>query len=92
MKKFLIVLIALMSFNLFAEESEVYEDELEPKKEEICTEMCDVCGFSGDCRQMMRTMFYSPSGTRFIIRHHPYCNPQIHFNRILKDYRWIKKR
>ena len=49
-----------------------------PPKEEIkITEMCDICGKDIPLEQVWRTPFVSATGTKYVIRHHPYCD--IHY-------------
>lgn len=42
---------------------------------ENVTEMCDVCGKDIPVRETQRVVWYSPTGTRFVIRKHPSCDP-----------------
>ena len=44
------------------------------KTEPEITEMCDVCGKEIPCSQVIRTVFYSKTGIKYVIRHHSFCD------------------
>lgn len=52
----------------------------------IITELCDVCGCSCDTDFILRTVYYTPQGIRYVIRHHPTCNPLWHYNKIMNVF------
>ena len=51
-----------------------YNEKEQKNEEPILTEMCDVC--CKDCKYPIpRTIYLTKSGTKYIIRHHTWCNP-----------------
>lgn len=51
-----------------------YNEKEQKSEEPVLTEMCDVC--CKDCKYPIpRTIYLTKSGTKYIIRHHTWCNP-----------------
>lgn len=50
------------------------------------TELCDVCGHDVPIKEVIRTTFKMPYGTRFVVRHHVTCNPQNLIDLIERGY------